>query len=95
MRVFAIRECPPNEQVATHNQSEALASGSEDQDKPNNLECLNNFAHYVRRGKKLSQKKKTKAVKSVKIQPVQDMHKAKHFMHALPTDKESLDRIAK
>ena len=23
------------------------------------------------------------------------MHKAKHLMHALPTDKETLDRIAK
>ena len=50
MKVFAIRECPPKEQVATHNKFEALASGSEDQDKPNNLECLNNFAHYVQRG---------------------------------------------
>ena len=39
--------------------------------------------------------KKTRVVKSVKIQSVQDMHKAKHVMHALPTDKESLHRIRK
>ena len=94
MRVFAIRECPPKEQVATHNKYEALASGSEDQDKPDDLECLNNFAHYIQRGKKLPQRK-ARVVNSVKIQSVKDMHRAKHFMHALPTDKESLDRIAK
>ena len=64
MRVFAITECPPNEQVATHNKFEALASESEDRDEPHTLECLNRFAHYVQHGKKMSQKK-TKAVKSV------------------------------
>ena len=94
MRCFALTGCPPKEQVATHNKFEAVASESEDRDEPNNLECLNRFAHYVQHGKKMSQKK-TKAIKSVKIQSEQDMHKAKHFMHALPTDKETLDRIAK
>ena len=58
MRVFAITECPPKEQVATRNRSEALASESEDRDEPNNLECPNRFAHNFQHGKKLSQTKK-------------------------------------
>ena len=94
MQKFAITECPPKEQVATHNKFEALASESEDRHKPVNIGCINRFAHYVHHGKKMSQKK-TKAVKSVKIPTEQDMHKAKHFTHALPIDKETLDRIAK
>ena len=75
MRVVAITESPPKEQVATHNKSEAIASESEDRDETNNLECLNRFAHDVQHGKKMSQNK-TKTVKSMRIQSEEDIHKA-------------------
>ena len=57
MRCFALTGCPPKEQVATHNKFDALASESEARDEPNNLECLNRFAHYAQHGKNMSQKK--------------------------------------
>ena len=95
--------------VATQNTFEALDNHQQEYDSfpatmindsrclsmPNDFKFLNEFAHHIQTGKKLSQKKAKMPTKSVTVTSEKDLHKVKHFMNALPTDAESLNRMAK